>query len=352
MDTHSISSLKHAALTDRIEARVPAQIEALNRKETRDGKPFFEAVLADAESKMTLRAWSDTPAFTLCESLAPGDFVEVAGEFSHSAAYGVESKRWTCEPLADEARDILLAGPPELRARQTADFEHIVTLVGTVGDPRLHALAELYLTDFGDRFRRTAAARQNHHARRGGLVEHVAQMMRSANALAGVYPALNRDLLLTAVLFHDSGKLWENALPADGFTMGYDERGEMLGHITIGIELVNSLWRKLLATPGAAAWAGILPASEDVRLHLLHLLASHHGELQFGSPVVPKTPEAWALHYVDNLDAKMEMFAVGYTVARHLGPRIYERVWPLPGHLVEPLPHFTPPASAAGENAP
>ena len=344
MDTHSISSLKSAAATDRVEARVPGQIDSLARKETRDGKPFFELSLADAEGKLTLRAWSDSPAFALCEGLAVGEFIEVKGEFGHSAAYGVESKRWTCAPLSEVERDTLLAGPPELRARQGADFDYIRGIATGLVDPRLRGLAALFLLEYGDRFRRTAAARQNHHARRGGLVEHVAQMMRAADAFAGVYPALNRDLLLTAVLFHDSGKLWENALPADGFTMAFDERGEMLGHITIGIELVNALWRKLLANPDAASWSALQPASEDARLHLLHLIASHHGELQFGSPVVPKTPEACALHYVDNLDAKMEMFAVGYTTARQLAPRIQERVWPLPGHLVAPLPRFVPPA--------
>lgn len=347
VDTHSISSLKTAATTDRVEARVPGQIDSLARKETRDGKPFFELSLADAEGKLTLRAWSDSPAFALCEGLAAGEFIEVKGEFGHSAAYGVESKRWTCGPLSEADRDTLLAGPPELRARQGADFEYIRGIAAGLVDPRFHALAALYLSEYGDRFRRTAAARQNHHARRGGLVEHVAQMMRSADAIAGVYPMLNRDLLLTAVLFHDAGKLWENALPADGFVMPFDERGEMLGHITIGIELMNALWRKLLASPDAASWSGLAPASEDARLHLLHLIASHHGELQFGSPVVPKTPEACALHYVDNLDAKMEMFAVGYTTARHLAPRIQERVWPLPGHLVTPLPRFLPPESGS-----
>ena len=340
MEPHSIASLNTAAANDRVEARVPGQIDSLARKETRDGKPFFELTLADAEGKLTLRAWSDSPAFSLCEKLAAGEFVEVSGEFGHSAAYGVESKRWTCAALSDAGRDALLAGSLELRARQDADFDYIRGIAAGLADPRFHGLAALYLAEFGDRFRRTAAARQNHHARRGGLVEHVAQMMRSADAIAGVYPALNRDLLLTAVLFHDAGKLWENALPADGFTMAYDERGEMLGHITIGIELVNALWRKLLANADAASWSGLQPASEDARLHLRHLIASLHGELQFGSPVVPKTPEACALHYVDNLDAKMEMFAAGYKIARHLAPRIQERVWPLPGHLVTPLPRF------------
>jgi 3'-5' exoribonuclease len=172
------------------------------------------------------------------------------------------------------------------------------------------------------------------------LVEHVAQMARSADAVATAYKNLNRDLLLAGVLFHDCGKLWENGLPADGFQMPFDERGELLGHITIGIELVNALWRKLLTRDEAREWGGLHPASEDVRMHLLHLLASHHGELQYGSPVVPKTPEAWALHYVDNLDAKLEMMHAAYAQAKRLAPRIQEKQWPLPGHLVEPLARF------------
>src|SRR5690349_11466969 len=122
--------------------------------------------------------------------------------------------------------------------------------------------------------------------------------------------------------------------------MPFDERGELLGHITIGIELVNTLWRKIAATEDWKQWLGLDPASEDVRMHLLHLLASHHGELQFGSPVVPKTPEAIALHYVDNLDAKLEMFAQAYANSKQIAPRIQERVWPLPGSVVQPLGVF------------
>ncbi len=345
----SIAELKRRALAGRVEAAVHGQIEALVKKETRDGKPFWELTLADAEAKLTLRAWSDAPAYATCEESAVGTFLEVVGEFAHHGSFGIDAKRWTGRELSEEERDALLAGSPPLREKQDADFAFIAESVAAIADPRLHALAQLFLTDYGARFRRAAAARGNHHARRGGLVEHVAQMMRSALAIAGVYPALNRDLLAAGVLFHDAGKLWENSLPADGFVMPFDERGEMLGHITIGIELVNALWRKLLATPEAAAFASLVPASEDVRLHLLHLLAAHHGELQFGSPVVPKTPEAWALHYVDNLDAKMEMMTAAYATSRQLAPRIQERVWPLPGNLVAPLGKFTLPA--AGEES-
>src|SRR5205085_2555337 len=136
-----------------------------------------------------------------------------------------------------------------------------------------------------------------------GLVEHVAQMMRLAMAIQPLYSQLNLDLLIAGVLFHDAGKLWENHLPETGFTMGYDERGELMGHISIGLELVNSIWRKLQTEENTRAWNSLKPASEDVRMHLLHLIGAHHGEPQFGSPVSPKTPEAMALNYIDNLDA-------------------------------------------------
>jgi 3'-5' exoribonuclease len=344
-ETLPISVLKRRAQAQRTEAAVHGQVEALTKKETREGKPFWELTLADAEAKLTLRAWSDAPAFALCEGLAVGTFLEATGEFVHNGSFGLDAKRWNGRELSADERDALLAGSPELREKQATDFAFLEQSVAAISDPRLQGLAQLFLAEYGPRFRRAAAARGNHHARRGGLVEHVAQMMRSALAIASAYPLLNRDLLAAGVLFHDSGKLWENSLPADGFVMPFDERGEMLGHITIGIELVNTLWRKLLATPEAASFAALQPASEDVRLHLLHLLASHHGELQFGSPVVPKTPEAWALHYVDNLDAKMEMMTAAYATSRQLAPHIQERVWPLPGNLVAPLAKFTPPAA-------
>ncbi len=340
METLTISQLKHAAAANRIEASVHGQLDTLNRKDTREGKPFFEVVVADSEGKITLRAWSDAPAFEFCQRAAAGTFVEVTGEFSTNGSFGLDAKRWMVRELDAAEREVLLAGSAELRERQAADYAFIEQSIAALTDPRLAALGNLFLAEYGERFRRAAAARVNHHARRGGLVEHTAQMMRSALAIASAYPRLNRDLLASGVLFHDCGKLWENQLPAEGFTMPFSEIGELLGHITIGIELVNVLWRKLQTSEEWKSWLPLEPASEDVRQHLLHLVAAHHGELSFGSPVVPKTPEAWALHYVDNLDAKMEMLTCAYANAKQLAPRIQERAWPLPGNAVQPLGRF------------
>jgi 3'-5' exoribonuclease len=339
MQLMTLSEIRRSVQNEPVTARSHVQVGSVAAELTKEQQPYCKLGLADACDRMTLRVWSDHPSFKACSDLEPEDFIEITGEFFRSQ-YGMDVRKWTMRPLTEEEKAELLQGPPDLRQKQAADFEFVRQTVSAIGDPRLRALGEAFLAEFGDRFRRTAAARNYHHARRGGLVEHTAQMMRTARAITPLYPQLNADLLIAGILFHDSGKLWENALPENGFVMGYDERGELIGHISIGLELVNSLWRKL-ATENADAWKGLTPASEDVRLHLLHLIGAHHGEAQFGSPVNPKTPEAMALHYIDNLDARLEMFAAGYTTAKPLAERIFDRVRPLPGNLVKALEKFS-----------
>jgi len=219
MEFLSISNLKSAAAVGQVEASVHVQVEAITQKETRDQKPYFEVALVDATSKMTLRAWSDSSAFQACSGMRRGEFLEVRGYFVKNGGFGLDAKNWECRPLTSEEREALLAGPGELREKQRVDFEFIMGTIATIRDPRLKSLCELFLTDFGVRFRRTAAARNYHHARRGGLVEHTSQMMRTGCLIADLYPQLNRDLLLSGILLHDSGKLWENSLPENGFTM-------------------------------------------------------------------------------------------------------------------------------------
>jgi 3'-5' exoribonuclease len=352
MQLMTLSEIRRGAQEGVVDGRVHVQVEAASAKVTREQKPYCELSLADAADRMTLRVWSDHPEFKACELLKASDFIELSGEFQQHQQFGLDAKKWKVRHLTTQERSELLQGPPELRAKQQADWDYIRERTRAIGDPRLRALGEAFLSEHGERFRRTAGARSYHHARRGGLMEHTAQMMRLVAAIAPLYPELNLDLLVAGVLFHDSGKLWENHLPETGFTMGYDERGELMGHISIGLELVNSLWRKVQTEENARAWSTLAPASEDVRMHLLHLIGSHHGEPQFGSPVSPKTPEAMALNYIDNLDARMEMFSAGYLVAKPIADRIYDRVRPLPGNLVKPLEKFKgvgkPPAIETG----
>jgi 3'-5' exoribonuclease len=345
MNLMTLSEIRRAAQSDPVDARAHVQVETATPKLTREQKPYCELSLADACDRMTLRVWSDHPAYKACSEMTEESFIELAAEFHTHSQYGLEAQKWTVRPLTEQEKRELLQGPANLREKQKADSEFVAQTVKSIVDPRLRTLCEAFLNEWGERFRRTAAARNYHHARRGGLVEHTAQMMRVAKEVAPLYPQLNIDLLLAGILFHDSGKLWENQLPENGFVMGYDERGELMGHISIGLELVNSLWRKT-SSENAWVWKDLSPASEDVRLHLLHLIGAHHGEPEFGSPVSPKTPEAMALHYIDNLDARLEMFAAGYTTAKPLAARIFDRVRPLPGNLVKSLDKFQQPSSA------
>ena len=346
----SLSEIRRAAQKGPVNARAHVQVESVTAKTTREQQPYCELMLADACDRMALRVWSDHPTYKTCSDFRGGEFLELTAEFHQHPQFGLEARapKWTVRPLTQQEISELLQGPAELRQKQTADWEFISGTCVSINDPRLRALCLTFLQEFGERFRRTAAARNYHHARRGGLIEHCAQMMRVALAVAPLYPQLNIDLLIAGILFHDSGKLWENSYSDTGFVMAYDERGELMGHISIGLELVNSLWRKLVADH-AESWKELAPASEDVRLHLLHLIGAHHGEPEFGSPVSPKTPEAMALHYIDNLDARLEMFFAGYAVAKPLGPRIFDRVRPLPSNLVKSLDKFEHKASDSSE---
>ncbi|MES2707109.1 MAG: HD domain-containing protein [Verrucomicrobiota bacterium] len=341
MQNMSIREVKQAAAAAPVTAAIHAQMDRAQVKPTRSGSEYLEMKLSDAGDHFVLRIWGDSPAFALARPLPPGSFLAVEGEWA-SGQYGLEPKQWTLRPLDAEERAQLLGGPPDLREKQETDYAAIGVMADGLTDPRLRALCRLFLDEYGERFRRTAGARDYHHARRGGLVEHVAQMMRSASVLAEVYPGTNRDLLLAGVLFHDCGKLWENCYEKEGFAMPHSEPAELLGHIPLGIELVNRLWRQLMESPAADDWKthSPHPANETVRLHLLHLVGAHHGEFQFGSPVLPRTPEAILLHHVDNIDAKLEMLADSYATSALLAPNIFERRRPLPGNAVRPLPAF------------
>jgi 3'-5' exoribonuclease len=268
-----------------------------------------------------LKVWSDSANFAACNQLERGMTVALEGEFFLST-FGVDARRWSLSLLREHEAQELFEGDEQKRSADQADFDLTLQAVQSISDPRLRGLAEAFLEEFGSRFRRAAAARHNHHAFRGGLLRHTAQVMRAASALCVVYPALNRDLLLAGVLVHDCGKMWEMCPPEIGFEIPRDLRGELLGHISIGIELVNALWRKL----PLEKWKDLAPPSEEVRLHLLHLIASHHGEFEFGSPVQPKTPEAIALHFVDNLDARLAMIFSSYERLPEITPGIFERV--------------------------
>ena len=343
----TINELESRATTTPAPFTLWLQLDGILPKTTKSGKPFLQAGFADATGSLKINIWSDHPSFELAQTWTPGSYYQLEGKWI-TGNYGLDAKDWTAQPLDPEQAITLFNGAGPLAEKQEADYAVITGAVALIADPRLKLVSETFLSRFGDRFRRAAGARGNHHARRGGLVEHVAGMLRSAISICQAYPQLNRDLLVTGVLFHDIGKLWENGYPKDGFTQPFDRTAELLGHITIGIEVTSRLLLELAEDEqNHAAWKTLEPTTQDVRLHLLHLIASHHGEHEWGSPVLPKTPEALALHYIDNLDAKLEMFAQGYEKNPQLGPGVFSKPFPLRQNIITPLPAVLPPAEAA-----
>jgi 3'-5' exoribonuclease len=121
-------------------------------------------------------------------------------------------------------------------------------------------------------------------------------------------------------------------------------QGEMLGHIPLGISLVDKLWDQMISScvETTDTWGKLTPTNDEVRIHLLHLVASHHGTYEFGSPTLPRTPEAQILHHIDNIDAKFEMMKQAYQTAPELAPGIQEKQFPLPANLIKPLAHINP----------
>ena len=338
----SIAQLKSVASTTPQPYRIHAQVDSVSERTSAKGTTYLEARLVDATGSLLWRLFDNNPCFQQTRDLTSGSGIELAAEWIDTGKFGIEPRSPALRVLAESETAALLGGDASTSARQQHDYDTVIGLLTSIRDPRLHRLCQLFILRFEDRFGRTAAARGNHHARRGGLVEHVAQMMRSADALCTAYPDLNRDLLLAGVLFHDCGKLWENSYPETGFSQPFNLTGEMLGHIPPGLEVVNKLWREVMDAEGSQNWLLLEPTSELVRLHLLHLIGSHHGTHEFGSPVLPKTPEAVALHHIDNIDAKLEMLRQAYQTSKEIGPGIFDRFRPWPTNIVAPLPHYIP----------
>ncbi|WP_186775458.1 3'-5' exoribonuclease YhaM family protein [Rubripirellula tenax] len=172
----------------------------------------------------------------------------------------------------------------------------LADLIGGLENQSLRRLGEIYLADttFAERFKKAAAAVSNHHAFPGGLLRHTVDMMEICKLVAPRYPQLDADLLLFGAFLHDLGKIEE--LSCDG-EISYTDRGQLVGHIVIGVQMLGE---KIAAFENAG---DDFPA--ELRLHLEHMIVSHHGLIEFGSPKLPVMLESVTLHHIDNLDAKL-----------------------------------------------
>jgi 3'-5' exoribonuclease len=302
---------------------------------TRSDAPFLRLQLADCHGSVEARMWEDVEA--VADALRPGVYIGVRGRMESYQ----EQRQLRIERLAllrVDLDDLVLFLPRAARPAEHMDAE-LAALIQTVADEPLRLLLATMLSpaaETGHAFRLAPAAKQNHHAYLGGLIEHTLSVAHVCDDLARHYGArLDRDLLVAAALLHDIGKVREIGARA-GFP--YTDEGKLLGHIVIGMQMVADAAREVPQLP-----AGRL-------LLLQHLIASHQGRFEWHSPREPRTLEALVLHYADDLDAKLNQaatlvdgVAAGWTAYDRSFGRDFLR------HLRYDAP---PAAPAAGDTAP
>jgi 3'-5' exoribonuclease len=260
-------------------------------RQDRNGKSFLDLEVVDATGMMVAKIWSDSPA--LNSQFEPHQFIAFRGS--------VKNYRDQLQLSIDECREVndgdrhygfdealLVPSTREDISDLWMRLERIYS--EDVGRPVLRRLAAETLAIHGKALCEHPAAKAMHHAYRGGLLEHVVSMAELGSLVCRHYGDLDRDLVLLGVLFHDLGKLRElGAMPANDYTV----EGRLVGHVVIGRDL---LIERCVAIPGFPA---------DLRLLLEHMVLSHQGKKEFASPVEPMTPEALALHFIDDLDSKI-----------------------------------------------
>ena len=336
----TIATLREQAGEKPLLAAIHAQLQSRATRSTKTGKPYLELAFADATGHFSLKVWSDSPIYQQADALPAGNVFRLEGKWTQNS-YGIEGRDLAFHQPDEAALNDFFAGDPVIREKQDRDFAEIRRLCDSITDPRLirtlPALSHPARRPLPPH--RRSQAQPPRAPRRAGRTRRPDDALRR-RARARFIRNSTATFFYPAFFSTTAGSSGKTPIPSTASRRSSAVHGEMMGHIPLGIELVNKLWRDLVESPEAAVWGDLKPASEDVRLHLLHLIGSHHGEHQFGSPVLPRTPEAFALHYIDNLDAKLEMLRDAYTQTQEIAPNIFERVFPLPTNLIRPLPSF------------
>jgi len=289
---------------------------AKQQRTTKTNKPYLNLMLGDKTGQEEARVWEPGDP-RIAKEFDRGDVVKVRGSasrFDGRLQLKIDQLRLAL-PLEIDKTDLLPATTYDVNEL----WDKLESTIASFSNPDLKRLVEAVLADpaIALAFREAPAARQLHHAWLGGLLEHVVSLLGLAERVAAHYSLLDRDLLLTGVILHDIGKTRELSW-AIGFE--YTVEGILLGHIQMGVELVEKTIEKL----------GDFPPR--LKTLVVHMILSHHGKLEFGSPKLPMIPEALALNFVDDFDAKMQAVASEFekSLREGKGPdELTGKVWSL-----------------------
>ena len=262
----------------------------------RNGNLYIQVDLRDRSGTINGRLWNASDQ--QFRSFDSGDFLFVKGKVQlfQGALQLILNNLERIDSAQVELADFL----PHTKQDVSKLYERLCRLLRGLTNPHLRALAECFLMDqdFVQAFCRAPAGIRVHHAYIGGLLEHVVTLIDAADRLAPLYPELDGNLLKMGAFLHDVGKVRE--LTYDR-SFAYTDEGQLIGHLVIGVEMLNERVRQVPDLTGE-------PFPGELLLRLKHLILSHHGTHEFGSPRVPMTPEAIALHHLDNFDAKLHTF--------------------------------------------
>ena len=262
----------------------------------RTGNLYLQLRLSDKSGSIVGMLWNANQGHY--DGLSNGDFVRVRAK---TQVYN-GGLQLILKSVAGEAKDRI--DPADFQTLSTPELEQLLQQLSSslrnIRNFHLRNLAECFLTDatFLEQLQKAPAGVKNHHAFRGGLLQHIVSLLKVAEFVSSHYPTLDRDLLTMGVFLHDIGKLRELSYEPD---LGYTDAGQLLGHLVLAISMVDEKIRVAETLSGEAF-------PESLALHLKHLIVSHHGQYEFGSPKLPMSREAIALHLIDNLDAKLHYF--------------------------------------------
>lgn len=269
-------------------------VHSRETRTTKEGKPYLAVRLGDQTGVVEGRVWEETEDIGGFEA---EDFVKVQARveiYRERPQLKIEKLR-RARPGEVNWADYF----PRTQKDVEALYRELREMAAGVGNAHLRALLGSVLDDesIARKLKQAPGAKRMHHAYLGGLLEHIVSLCRLAERVVAHYPSLNRDLLLTGAILHDLGKIDELSYPieeGEARAIDISTPGRLLGHIVLELELLS---RRMDAIAGFP---------EELRRLVQHLIVSHHGRLEFGSPVPPLFLEAVVLHYLDDLDSKIE----------------------------------------------
>ncbi len=291
MSRRFVNQLSHGDSIDEAYLVADKQLRA-----NRQGNLYLQIELRDKTGSVGARLWNATE--DLARSFEPGDFLQVRGktQIFQGSLQVILTHIDVLDSSRVEPEDFL----PQSSQNVGKLFARLRELLLAMSNPSLRALVECFLIDdeFVAKFTSAPAGIKNHHAYQGGLLEHVVNLLNVADRILDLYPEIDRDLLLTGIFLHDVGKIDELSYDR---SFAYTDEGQLVGHLVMGVELLRQKVDRTTELTGETF-------PPELLLRLKHMIVSHHGTYEFGSPKLPMTLEAVALHYLDNLDAKIHTF--------------------------------------------